>query len=102
MSTLQQGAVDGLSHTTTHTTEGGGANETIYNGNDSASTRKNSNDGASNEDVVLPPEGMLLCLFTCVCISLYTFNLTYNVLCCLCLLCVRDTYTVFAIMMECK
>lgn len=96
---LQQGADDGLSHTNT-ANNGGGGIKSNCNGND-ASSRKNNNDGASksNEDVVLPPEGMLLCLFY---VCLYTFNLTYNVSCCLCLLRGRDTYIVLAIMMECK
>jgi len=60
---LQQGADNGLSHTNT-ATNGGGGSEKICNGNDGASSRKNSNDAKGNEDedVVLPPEGMLLCL----------------------------------------
>ena len=69
---LQQRADNGLSHTNT-TTNGGGDIETNCNGNDGASSRKNGNDGAaSNEDVVLPPEGMLLCLvYVCLYIFVY-------------------------------
>jgi len=69
---LQQGADDGLSHTTT-ATDGGGGIKSNCKIND-ASSRKNSNDGASNsnEDVVLPPEGMLLCLvYVCLYIFVY-------------------------------
>ena len=68
---LQQEADNGLSHTTT-TTNGGGGIKSNYNINDGSSSRKNSHDGASNsnEDVVLPPEGMSLCL---VYVCLYIF-----------------------------
>ena len=72
----QQGADDGLSHTTT-ATNGGGDIKSNSNGNDGASSRirknSNDNDGASdsNEDVVLPPEGSYCAYFTFVYISLY-------------------------------
>ena len=68
---LQQRADNGLSHTTTAADGGGADIKSNCNINEGTSSRKNSNDGASNEDVVLPPEGMLLCLVY-VCLYIFT------------------------------
>lgn len=71
MDNLQQGADNGLSHTTI-ATDGGGGIETICNDNDGASSRKNSNVVLPPEGIVLPPEGTSLCLFY-VCLYIFIF-----------------------------